>query len=479
MNQAAAPTTRPVPFVPLLLAAAGGAFALAAGLAAGDPGSGMLLPVGAVLAVALVVAVVARPFAGFLALVFSVFLLVVVTVPGTQRNANVFDLVLIPLVATSLLGGVRGEAAAQEAVLVGPAHEAIRTAAHRFGNGALLYFGLAALSLLPMALRLGAGPALTSGLSLTRALMGALIFPLALWWLRDERRIDTTVRTVLVAAVALALANGVWAALFEVPRAGMVWWVAETYHAIGSPNEAATALLVLWALLQARWSVRPSRSLVLFMGLVVVMLPLTQSRSGILAFLTFLLLTVRHLRWRWILTGLLILSVALVLVPATFWDRMVRSLTFQRGSFEAFSVLIRFYGYRMAWHVFLDHPIFGVGYLGLRFVSVNYNELRLLGMGAENYMLETLGGLGLVGFAILCVVFGRIFVLGRVVGRSTPKGTFGHALGRFNAPLLVSLLVANLTATGFMGMAGVGQLAFWCALLVRAGHLAVPRAEPT
>jgi O-antigen ligase len=458
-----------------LLAAAAVAFALAVGLAAGEPASGMLLPVGIVAGLAVVGLVVVRPSAGFLVLVFSLFFLLVVPLAGTQRNVNLFDLVLAPLLATSLLTGVRRAAAEADAALTGPAHEAIRSAARRFGTSASLYFGLAALSLLPMALRLGVHTAAVSGLAVSRAVQGALILPLALWWLRDEGRIDTTLRAAAVAVVAFAVVNCVWVLAFGVPRAGMVWWITETREAIGSPNEAAVALLVLWALLQARWATRPSRWLAVLMAVVVVMLPLTQSRSGLLAFAAFLLLTVRRVRWRWILGSLLVLALMLPIVPSSFWDRMGRSLSLQPGTPEMFSLLIRLYSYRTAWSAFLDHPLFGVGYLGLRFVSVSYNQFHLRGLGAENFLLETLVGLGIVGLAAVAVVFARLWALGRAVRSVTPPKTLGHELARFNTPLLVALVVTNLTGSTVVGMVGVGQVALWAALLIRAGHLAVAR----
>jgi O-antigen ligase len=396
-----------------------------------------------------------------------------------QRSVNVFDLVMIPLALASLFGGARREAMAGDALLTGPAHEVVRTAARRFGNSVMLYFGLAALSLLPMAIHLGSGPALTSGLSLSRAVQGALVFPLALWWLRDERRIGTTLRTVFVAAVVFALVNCVWVFAFGVRRAGIVWWVTDVREAIGSPNEAAAALLVLWALVQARWAVRPSRWLVLLMGLVLLMIPLTQSRSGLLALATFLLLTVRHVRWRWVLGGILALLLTLPLVPASFWTRMSHSLSFQQGTFDVLSIMVRVYGYRLAWHVFLDHPVFGVGYLGFRFVSASYNEFHLALGTVENFLFETLVGLGVAGVAVLCVAFARLFALGRSVRRVTVPKTLGHELARLNAPLLAAMFVANLTGDNLIGMVGVGQVALWTALLVRAGHLAQDRALPT
>jgi hypothetical protein len=38
---------------------------------------------------------------------------------------------------------------------------------------------------------------------------------------------------------------------------------------------------------------------------------------------------------------------------------------------------------------------------------------------------------------------------------------------------MLALMAANLTGDNFMGMVGLAQLAIWCALLIRSGHLSV------
>jgi hypothetical protein len=256
-------------------------------------------------------------------------------------------------------------------------------------------------------------------------------------------------------------------------RAGMVWVVNDLNEPMKGPNEAAAGLLILWALLHALRAVRPQRYQLALMALVGVMLPLTQSRSGLLAFGTYLLLTVRHFRWRWILASVMLLLAALPIIPAPYWDRIGRSIALKAGSFELFTFLVRIYGFQTAWRVFLDHPVFGVGYIGFRFVSAHYNDLRLAIGQVENFLLETLVGLGLVGFTALVVVFHRLYSLGLAVRRLTEPGTLAHELARVHVPLLTALLVANLTGATFIGMAGTGQIALWSALLIRSGHLAV------
>jgi hypothetical protein len=69
-----------------------------------------------------------------------------------------------------------------------------------------------------------------------------------------------------------------------------------------------------------------------------------------------------------------------------------------------------------------------------------------------------------------------LFQLGREVGRVAPPGTLAFHMARFHSPLLIALLVANMTGDNFMGMVSLAQLALWTAVLVRSGHAAVAEA---
>jgi O-antigen ligase len=129
--------------------------------------------------------------------------------------------------------------------------------------------------------------------------------------------------------------------------------------------------------------------------------------------------------------------------------------------------------------VFLDHPLTGVGYLGYRFVSHQYNELRLVLGTVENYFYEVLVSMGLVGFGLLILVIVRLFQLGRAVGRAAVPGSLAHHMARYHTPLVIGLLVANMTGDNFMGMVSVAQMAMWTAVLVRSGHAAVAESPST
>jgi O-antigen ligase len=470
--EATTATARFRPTLPLWVAGLGGAVALLLGLVAGDPSPDHLLIVGSVLGLAGVGAILARPFAGFLVLAFSVFLLVVIPLGQGRPAANVFDLVMLPVLAVSLSAGLREGAWTGAVGEGGAAHETVPAAARRLSNAVLVYFGLAVSSLLWLGWHLGSGPVLLSGWSILRVVQGALLFPLGLWYLRDERRIATLLRVMLAAGFAFGAVNIVYVFGLGISRAGIVWAPTEGGQAISSSNEGAAALVLLWAVFSARQAARPSRANLALLGLVLFLVPLTQSRSGLLSFAVLLLLSVRHLRWRWILGGLLLAAVLLPLLPGEYWGRLARTLSLKRGSFELFSFMIRVYGYGVAWRTFLDHPLFGVGYLGFRFVSSRYNEIGYFIGTAENFFLETLVGLGVVGLAAVLAIFYRLVQLGRCVRRVAPPGTLAGELARLNGPLVAALLVANLTADNFVGLVAIGQLALWSALLVRSGHLA-------
>jgi O-antigen ligase len=225
-----------------------------------------------------------------------------------------------------------------------------------------------------------------------------------------------------------------------------------------------------------RHAMRPNWKNLALGALMVVLLGLTQSRSGLLAWVTFALFTLQWVRPSRLLTGALAIAALLPLLPHSFWVRMVRSVAMERGTFESSSFFQRVFGWGTAWRVVQDYPWTGVGYLGFRFVSDKYNPLRMVIGTVENYFYEILVSMGVVGLVLLAIVIVRLFQLGREVGRLAPPGTLAHHMARFHAPLVLGLLVANLTGDNFVGMLGLAQLAMWTAVLVRSGHAAVPVA---
>jgi O-antigen ligase len=462
----AGPYTRRAPLPAILIVV----LAVLAGLAAGDPSPLWWAPLAAVAGSAVLYAGYRWPFTGLLLMLGSSILLVVVRASGL-RAVNLIDVLLPPVLLASVLGGARAAARADEKR--GESHDLLHAAERRFTRAVLLFFGLAALSLLLIARHSGAGAALDSGLVLTRALQGLLLYPLCTWWLRTRERVERAWGALFVAGFALALTNLVAVTALGVKRAGMTLYVNDPDAPFASPNEAGTATLIVGVVLLVRHAMRPQWRNLALGALVLFVLALTQSRSGLLAWGTFGLLTLRWVRPSRLIAGAASLAALLPLLPQAFWDRMARSVMVDRGSFEALSFFQRVYGWHAAWLVLLDHPWTGVGYLGFRFVSHAYNDLRLVIGTVENYYFEILVSMGVVGLAMLLLVIVELFRLGRAVGRVAPSGTLAHHMSRYHAPLVLGLLVANLTGDNFVGIVAVAQMAMWTAVLVQSGHAAL------
>lgn len=440
------------------------------GLAAGDPSPQWWIPLEVIAGCAMLYMSARHPFASLLMILGSCILLVVVRVSG-DRAVNPIDVLMPPVLVVSVFGRARREARAQAES--GPAHDALNVAERRLTSAVVAFFALAALSLLQLAHQVGAGAALDSALLLTRAVQGLLFFPLANWWLRSRERIERAWDALIVAGAALAVVNFVGVAAWDVGRAGMTLYLNDPLAPISTPNEAGTATLMVAVVLLIRHAMRPHWIHLALGALMVALLGLTQSRSGMVAWATFGLFTLRWVRPARLFAGALAVAALLPLMPQTFWIRMSHSLSVQHGSFEAYSLFVRVYGWRTAWGVVKDHPWTGVGYLGFRFVSHGYNAMRLVIGTVENYYYEILVSMGIAGLALLALVIVRLFQLGRAVARTAPRGTLGYHMARFHTPLMLGLLFANLTGDNFVGMLGVAQVAMWTAVLVRSGHDAV------
>jgi O-antigen ligase len=446
------------------------ALALLAGLAAGDRSLEWTVPL-AVIGGGIVLYLGARwPFTGLLVMLATSILLVAVRAVG-NRSINAIDVLLMPVFLVSLFGRARSEASAQ--ARFGPGHDDIHVAERRFIQAVVVFHGLALLSLVQLAVFVGPHAALDSALLLLRAVQALMFYPLCRWWLDRSDRIDMAWRAVIVGGAALATTSVIGLVAWDVRRPGMTFYLNDPLAPLASPNEAGANALFVAVVLLVRQSMRPDWKNLVLMAVMAVVLALTQSRSALLAACVFVLLTSRWVRPRHLLIGVLASASILPLLPVSFWQRMGKSLVVERGSFEAMSWLQRVYGWRTAWKVFLDHPWTGIGYLGFRFVSPEYNELRLRLVTVENYFYEILVSMGLVGLVAIAIVVMRLFRLGREIGRAAPEGTLASHMARIHGPLVFALLVANLTGDNFLGLVSLAQLALWCAVLVSAGHVAV------
>jgi O-antigen ligase len=444
--------------------------AVLVGLAAGNPTPEVWIPLEAIAGCALLYASARWPFTSLLLILGSCILLVVARVTEA-RAINPIDVLMPPVLVVSIFGRARREARAHKEV--GVAHDELNLAERRLIGSVVAFYALAALSLLQLSRVAGVGAALDSALLLTRAVQGLLFYPLASWWLRTPDRIESAWNAMVVAGAALAVVNIIGLAAWNVTRAGMTLYLNDPEAPISTPNEAGTATLVVAVVLMIRHAMRPQWINPVLGALMLALLGLTQSRSGIIAWATFGLFTLRWVRPSRLLVGALVVAALLPLMPPTFWTRMLHSVTVERGSFAAFSFFQRVYGWQAAWGIVKDHPLTGIGYLGFRFVSHSYNAMRVVLITVENYYYEILVSMGVVGLAVLAVVIVRLFQVGRAVSRTAPPGTLAHHMARFHAPLMLGLLLANMTGDNFMGMVGLAQVAMWTAVLVRSGHDAV------
>jgi O-Antigen ligase len=446
------------------------------GIAIGDPTPSGDLVLAAALGVAILTMLFARPYWSFLVLQTSAVMLIVVSM-GEERSLTSFDLLLPLLFVISFWGGVRAEARAASEAEVGDDHRAIHVESKRFSHAVVIYFALALVSLIHPVLRGSVHDALASGEKLVRGIQGALMFPLGLWWLRSERNVKQTITAMLLGGTLLATINLCSLAHGDLRRAGITWFANEPLWSIGDPNEAAGALLLLWVLVLARNSMRFQVRNLVMLAMILVILVLTQSRSGLLAWLVFNVLVLARGRWKLLVLGVVLAAVVLPFVPKIYWERMARTLVLERGSFEAFSALVRVYGWHAAWRVFLDHPIFGVGYLGFTHLSAQYNDLGVYLLTTENIFMEAATGMGVIGLAALTWIVVRVYRLGAAVRNSTPPGSLGHHLAALHSPLVTGLLVVNMTANHWVGLVGIAQFALWNAILIRAGHGAITRSK--
>jgi O-antigen ligase len=166
----------------------------------------------------------------------------------------------------------------------------------------------------------------------------------------------------------------------------------------GDPNVQAAytnccvpVILYLLAL-SRRWARAGVAVLLLFLIATVV---LSQSRAGMLLLALLLagwLLHARRARG-YALVGILALTVVAFLLPPVYWVRF-QSIAQFRGIVVDRSLQLRQHALEGHWHVFLDHPWFGVG---LGNVGDNAPRFMLGTFVAHNSFLEIAAGLGIAG----------------------------------------------------------------------------------
>jgi O-antigen ligase len=346
----------------------------------------------------------------------------------------------------------------------------------------ILYYVIALFSIALLAAR-SVPQALDTLAALSRSIQAAAFFYLIH---RNVRSADGVrfVRNALLAGVLVAAAVNLPAVAFlGLVRAGagivvnnpnaslaaVSWDVGGMPIVITSPNELGSACVLVWALLLAL--PMRTRLRVFGFGLSLALLLATQSRSGLVSWAA-LLFVYGLRRGRRILLTLPFVGVgALTLLPDELKGRLVRTVLVEQGSWEAYSAIIRLFGWQTGLQVFLAHPLFGVGYMGFRFVAHEYNVLGLHMGTVENFFLETAVGMGVLGIVALGLIAITSWRLGTAARKHSEPGSLAHRLGDLTPAFLVSVALGNMTADNLIGLQNGAQFAIFLALLSRAASL--------
>lgn len=446
------------------------------GVAVGAPSPAVWISIGVLTWAATIYASLKWPFWSLLVMMTQAILLVVVRLLEL-RSVNFIDLLMPPVLLATLYASTRLRE--RERLEPGVAHERLRLEARGLTHAVLWFSAAALLSLVQLTRLAGVKAALDSGLLLTRSYQGLLFYPMCAWWLRGGKRVESAWNALIIAGIALAAVNVIGVTFWDVKRAGMTLFLNNTDAPLSTPNEAGITTLFVAVVAMVRQSIRPNWKNVALVVLMLLVLGLTQSRSGILAWATFGLFTLRWVRPVQLLAGTLGVAAMLPIIPEALWIRLTRSIMLEPGSNEAISMFVRLFTWRVAWDVFRDFPWTGVGYIGFRFVSHRYNQFNMLLGTVENYYFEMLVSLGIFGFGLLVWVIVKLFRLGHEVRRIAPKDTLAHQMARFHTPLMLALLVANMTGDNLTGLTSLAQVSLWTAILVRSGHAAVSERAPS
>jgi O-antigen ligase len=223
----------------------------------------------------------------------------------------------------------------------------------------------------------------------------------------------------------------------------------------GDPNYLAAGLVAALAL--AAGLVAVTRDSLARLGLAATVLALvaalaaTESRGGLIAALIAFLAAValaRERRATTVALGIFVTAAATIflLLSPSGWERMTTFDAGGTGRTELWQVAIRMAG---------DHPIVGVGIRGYEHESGNYvlqaGNLKFVERIAEqpvvthNVYLQQLAETGIVGLALLLVLFGACLVASQSAARRYEAGgdRAMAALARATTVAMIGMLAAS------------------------------------
>jgi hypothetical protein len=256
---------------------------------------------------------------------------------------------------------------------------------------------------------------------------------------------------------------------------------------IGDPNYYAQIMMVLMPIALLRLWASPNRRertpALLALAIIIAGVVLSYSRGGTIALCGVLagLIVFRYLRMRYVLP--VVIAVILILaITDPMFIRRVQTLGGESGNPRAVdrSILLRKTILIADWHIFLDHPLLGVGFGQAPKYIPRYG--RMYGYvqpptdaGAHSMYLEILAETGLVGFGAFLLVIGAavkpMIVLRNYWAQSRPE--YAHTL----ASLMLGLL-AFLVAGIFLHLAFTRYLYLLLGLCGAAAAIYAPQPEP-
>lgn len=228
------------------------------------------------------------------------------------------------------------------------------------------------------------------------------------------------------------------------------------------------ALSIVMGLILTTSSATVKTVLTMFSIVISYTLFNTYSRSayvGIVAGI-FIIAALKEKRLYLILLALLIISP--ILLQSTVFERITVTVQALRPTVELdYSAQIRLTIWKKAFEVFMENPIFGVGYWGIRYI---------LGTEAHSQYWAYLTELGIVGFGLFLWLMTRIFKVALWVKKNV-RDNFTEGLGLGYTAGLVSVLTSCFFSENLEAFRMLGPLWFMTGLVVSARNIILSQAQ--
>lgn len=234
------------------------------------------------------------------------------------------------------------------------------------------------------------------------------------------------------------------------------------------PNFVGGFLAFMIPIFLARtWEDKKSRKfLIPLLGLALIALALTLSRSSYLALLTGLLVFGLLRSYKVLLAGTLILATLLFLVPSV-QTRVVSLVESASSMFSETYTLpdassrLRFASWEEAWQLFLEKPLLGHGYNRYKYAALELGTLDDLEIhsasGSDSSLLNVLATTGILGFIPFLSIYLLLAIHAWKNRSSFGGGFFASLCGLFIHSIFVNSLLFPLFMDPFWVSAGLLQ----------------------